>query len=169
MGCGTKKIGTFTVSVDTPPTATAITTDEIVPACTGTSSSEEKLTITVVSSSVWVDGDLRNMDLEGGYFKLGVGGFIGPVSAVYWQPGVSEATGPSGETWQGRIIVPSLPSQSNGDPYTTFETTTSITQVGTGQSEKSECSDRGVCDKESGNCQCFGGYTGVACEKQNAI
>lgn len=27
-----------------------------------------------------------------------------------------------------------------------------------------ECGDRGVCDRESGMCRCFGGYGGVACE-----
>lgn len=32
-----------------------------------------------------------------------------------------------------------------------------------------ECSRRGLCDYESGECQCFSGYTGVACSSQNSI
>ena len=29
----------------------------------------------------------------------------------------------------------------------------------------SECSDKGICDRQSGNCMCFEGYQGKACEK----
>lgn len=32
-----------------------------------------------------------------------------------------------------------------------------------------ECSRRGLCDYETGECQCFSGYTGVACSSQNSI
>jgi len=31
------------------------------------------------------------------------------------------------------------------------------------------CSQRGICDTESGDCQCFKGYTGQACETQTII
>lgn len=32
-----------------------------------------------------------------------------------------------------------------------------------------ECSRRGLCDYETGECQCFSGYTGVSCSSQNSI
>merc|ERR1712146_396876 len=42
-------------------------------------------------------------------------------------------------------------------------------KVGTGTKESSECSDRGVCDGATGECNCFRGYTGAACSEQNEL
>ena len=39
----------------------------------------------------------------------------------------------------------------------------------TGTTEDVECSRRGLCDHESGICDCFAGYTGEACQVQNAV
>jgi hypothetical protein len=171
--CGSKMFGTYTVSHTTVPTATLITTLETIPSCAGTATS--KLKISVVSNTIWVDGDLTAMGLVNGYVKLGIW-TIGPVSAVYWQPGVSELTRTIADDddigpFFGRIIISEdLPSQPGGTtPYSSYTGDTSIKQVGTGQSEMSECSDRGVCEPDTGVCKCFGGYTGNACEKQNAL
>jgi hypothetical protein len=38
-----------------------------------------------------------------------------------------------------------------------------------GTTEASECSARGLCDTESGTCECFAGYTGLSCEMQAAL
>merc|ERR1711988_527671 len=38
-----------------------------------------------------------------------------------------------------------------------------------GTQSSQECSGRGLCDGSSAECQCFKGYTGVACEIQNAL
>ena len=38
-----------------------------------------------------------------------------------------------------------------------------------GSTVSKECSGRGICEGGSGDCECFKGYTGVACETQNAL
>lgn len=40
---------------------------------------------------------------------------------------------------------------------------------GAGTTEAISCSGRGICDDSSGECQCFKGYAGVDCSKQNAL
>jgi len=40
---------------------------------------------------------------------------------------------------------------------------------GAGTTEAKSCSGRGICDDSSGECQCFKGYAGVDCSKQNAL
>jgi hypothetical protein len=38
-----------------------------------------------------------------------------------------------------------------------------------GTNEAVECSNRGICDTDSGVCKCFRGYSGVDCSMQNAL
>jgi len=89
------------------------------------------------------------------------GDFSNPTAAVYWQPdNVAHSDG-----YHGRIFVQNTPN----DGTTLTRTGGYFVAVGKGTTEASECSDRGTCDSDSGTCKCFGGYTGTACEKQNAL
>jgi len=38
-----------------------------------------------------------------------------------------------------------------------------------GTTSSAACSGRGLCDGKAGDCQCFKGYTGQACQVQNAL
>merc|ERR1711881_344966 len=116
------------------------------------------------------------MSIVNGYVKVGTDYTIGPVEAVYWQPGVSELTRDVADNaditdgpYQGRIIIDGSMPSPGGSAATSYQGFSTLKQVGTGQSEMSECSDRGVCEPDTGVCKCFGGYTGNACEKQNAL
>lgn len=49
------------------------------------------------------------------------------------------------------------------------QATHTLALSGKGTTESTTCSDRGVCDSESGDCKCFKGYTGLACSLQNQL
>ena len=50
-------------------------------------------------------------------------------------------TCPKGKAWVGEVV-----STNNAHPVV-------------------ECSNKGICDRKNGNCQCFAGYGGKACER----
>jgi hypothetical protein len=167
--CGGKKIGTYTVSHTTPPTPTKITTLEIIPSCDGPSSLKIEQT---EYETIWTNYDLTGLDLIGSYLRFGstpTSDVVGPVEAVYWEePSVTALTNDDDEdvsgSYSGRLFIKGSLPETDG-----YEITGVLYQYGAGQSEKSECSDRGVCETDSGLCKCFSGYTGNACETQNSL
>merc|ERR1712185_656774 len=127
--------------------------------------------------TLWTNYDLTGFDLIGSYVYTDGMGAVGPIEAVYWDPSLSAAltsdnllgtpydvlSGLSTGPYYGRLFIKgSLPQ---ADEYEALSSAV-LYQYGAGQSEKSECSDRGVCETDSGLCKCFSGYTGNACETQ---
>jgi hypothetical protein len=62
------------------------------------------------------------------------------------------------ETPQGVSAIASAAANSNELKFS-----------GAGTKEGRTCSDRGNCDFETGECNCFKGYSGEACQNQNAL
>ena len=44
-----------------------------------------------------------------------------------------------------------------------------VTEIVQGTKENAECGNRGVCDRVSGLCNCFPGFTGISCSKQDVL
>jgi len=55
------------------------------------------------------------------------------------------------------------------NPTFRVEAARAVVEVRVGTYEEIECSGRGLCDRSSGMCGCFSGYTGEACQLQNAL
>lgn len=47
--------------------------------------------------------------------------------------------------------------------------TATVTETQKGTAERAVCSNRGICDSETGVCTCFSGFYGQACEKQTLV
>lgn len=62
------------------------------------------------------------------------------------------------------------PAQGGNDAtiYKFYPPTLATTGT-TGYTYVAECSNRGICDSETGICECFSGYTGQACDQMNAL
>jgi hypothetical protein len=61
---------------------------------------------------------------------------------------------------------------SNSQSSLTVERSTgscNVTELTTGNRKAAECSSRGVCNHETGLCECFQQYSGLACQKKSVI
>jgi len=65
-----------------------------------------------------------------------------------------------------QINLPNCLGATNPTPFFTLA---QVTRSYDGNKEQSECSNRGVCDYDSGLCKCFKGYYGGDCSLQNAL
>jgi len=100
---------------------------------------------TSIERSAVATGDVKTSDLDPNYIVLSQGTYIDGTEI----PVVTVEEVGHHRYWD--VNIDGYPEQS----YTGFNV--------------DECSRRGLCDYESGECQCFSGYTGVACSSQNSI
>ena len=164
--CGaTKLLGTFTVvSSD----ATTVTTLEVVPSCDGVSGNE--VLVKRVSDYIEVNADVSLLVSPGARVAFtDTGTYKG-------SPHSREVLHVKGVNGRSFVYLDNDEFESSSKdfhtsdiPLTTADGTTRFEIYGSGTSESSPCSDRGVCDGESGECACFAGYTGYACNLQNNL
>jgi hypothetical protein len=71
------------------------------------------------------------------------------------------------------IALPTAAAANNyftvSQPFSTGHSNVDMYLYWKGSTGSSTCSGRGICDEGTGDCQCFRGYTGQACEVQNAL
>merc|ERR1712166_1030668 len=84
---------------------------------------------------------------------------FGTVAPVWETRTIDSVTYVSGQT----------KSFSTYSAYSTTHTAAAIYNVGTGTTEVSTCSGRGLCDESTGECACFSGFTDVDRSTQNAL
>jgi hypothetical protein len=67
------------------------------------------------------------------------------------------------------IYIAYVGDDANNDETISAAGTDAVEQYGKGTTKNSKCSDRGMCNTESGACKCFKGCAGRACSTQNAL
>ena len=171
--CGSKEIGTYVIT-GMDPSGNDITVTETMPMCnTGAGmvagDSDTNLNIHLVTPwAVTKQVDVSSMITpDQDYLKFGTG-FTGAGSGV--MPLVKAVTYPSYATGSDSSVFFFWPSAADtADGAAGLSADAGVYLYSTGQKESSQCSDRGVCDRNTGICDCFKGYTGEACELQNSL
>jgi hypothetical protein len=161
--------GTFTVKSST---ATELVFNEIVHDCNGdyvnnpdgvsTANRNTDIIITLADQEIKTDVDLKPYEsfINGKTLKLTVNS-VTELCKVQ-----SILIGVSGQSVANRIICSNTFTEASGTHTVASKV---ISLEGVTGSEASTCSDRGLCNFETGMCDCFTGYTGIACESQNAL
>lgn len=177
VACGSKGIGTYIIaSVD--PSGNDITVTETLPNCNTAAGqvpndSDGNLHITLNTPWLLVDRvDVSNLVTpEEDHVKVhttltGAGSGVMPlVKAVRYPANDASGAGSEGTS----VFLHWASADDANDDAAGSVSNAGFSLYNTGQKEASQCSDRGVCDRDTGLCNCFRGYTGEACELQNSL
>ena len=165
VSCNNVPYGTFTVAGTVAPTSTSLVVLETIADCTAGT-----ILVTLATNRIVTTADLTHV--------LGVGDWlsIDTFSPVQHSVDVVLYDPTSG---LGRLLLSgdhdgnegcTAPDSDTCDESVTLPATGHAVQwAGKGTTEANPCSDRGVCDYDSGECKCFPGYTGLSCDLQHAV
>merc|ERR1711871_359992 len=143
--CGTLELGTYTVAAVASDGSTVDFDEKLTKTC----SNNDDLRLDLKTAFATVNADFTAYMFEGDVFSHN----LNIIDKVYW----------GSETYEKVILFKEDTSTSSDlNPGSA-----DIRNYGT--KESSECSDRGVCDGATGECNCFQGYTGAACSEQNEL
>jgi len=149
-----KALGTYTVDDAATVTTGMLTLEEVPPTCS------DGYRITLSSNFITVDADVTGMLGSGD--RINVDGWAtieGTVTKVLF-------ASPSSRVFLSEAHFATDGSSADADSDGSTEL---INIEGEGTTESSECSDRGLCNRETGICACFKGYTGDACGLQHVL
>jgi len=152
-----RSLGTYTVAA-TSTGGAALTVVEAIIADNAPCANAGDGTVKVKTVTHFID---TNVDLT----QENLAGLVVEVSTF------SEATQTTVDTVQypaagtGQIFL----SSTSGLSTTVASGAGVLTLNGVGTKENSECGDRGLCNRETGICKCFKGYTGESCSVQSAL
>jgi hypothetical protein len=150
--CGTRNLGKYTVASDSTTDTIVVSETIQTNTCTSTGTA---LKATLLTHIIKSDLPVHNFgNIVGSQVKLGSTSVLGLVTAT---------SGSTSGTFAHYIFV----SVGNSGDISSASQTLKID--GTGTTENNECSDRGLCDRETGLCRCFAGYSGDSCETQKSI
>jgi hypothetical protein len=157
--CGTKVVGYFTIASQSSDST--ITFEETIPSvCDPTTDAIE---VHLWSLVAIIPGDIDKV--------VNVGDRIEVNGDIY--PAVE--TVPTQITLGGDVVTRvrfnfDVPIIDRNVHFTGVQTyTQKVSVYGKGTTESNECSDRGLCNRETGICECFNQYTGDACEMQDVL
>jgi hypothetical protein len=144
LTCDGLDIGRYTVQTVTSDTG-IVFKEKVSTTCTAGST----MVITVITSFFNVPRDMRHVLFPGDRLLTG---HDAEVDQVQWDGTL------------GQVLM-----KWHDSSNTNTGSITNFASYENGNTEKTECSDRGVCDTSTGECLCFLGYTGNACSSQNSL